>query len=103
MEHQEATFSCQLSKAGASVKWLKNGEELTSGDKYEISSADACCTLKVRDATVDESAEYTVVAGDVSAKATLTVDRECFLFFFVYATAVLMFRLAHVTVTLNIY
>jgi len=88
MEHQEATFSCQLSKAGASVKWLKNGEELTSGDKYEISSADACCTLKVRDATVDESAEYTVVAGDVSAKATLTVDRECFLFFFVYATAV---------------
>lgn len=76
MEHQEATFSCQLNKAGASVKWLKNGEELTNSDKYEISSADACYTLKVRDATVDESAEYTIVSGDVSAAAKLTVDRE---------------------------
>ena len=76
MEHQEATFTCQLNKVGASVKWLKNGQELTASDRYEITSDGAFHTLRMPDATMDEAAEYTIVSGDVSATAKLTVDGE---------------------------
>lgn len=73
-EKQTATLKCELTKENATVKWLKNGKEIAPNDHFEIITDGFQQKLIIHDTTLDDKAEYTCVCGDVSTKATLTIE-----------------------------
>ena len=68
-------MSCELSKPGQQVTWLKDGVELKPDDRCEV-VVDGCVhRLTIRNATLEDEAEYTVkLTDDISTKATLWVE-----------------------------
>lgn len=75
VEGQTVEMSCELSKPGQKVTWLKDGVELQPDDRCEV-VVDGCVhRLTIRSATLEDEAEYTVkLTDDVSSKATLWVE-----------------------------
>jgi len=75
VEGQTTEMSCELSKPGQKVTWLKDGAELQLDDRCEA-VVDGCThRLTIRNATLEDEAEYTVkLTDDVSTKATLWVE-----------------------------
>ena len=75
VEGQTVEMSCELSKPGQKVTWLKDGVELKPDDRCQV-VVDGCVhRLTIRDATLEDEAEYTVKLTDtVSTKATLWVE-----------------------------
>ncbi|XP_077902485.1 immunoglobulin superfamily member 22 isoform X3 [Ictidomys tridecemlineatus] len=76
-ERQTALFEVRLSKKEPNFVWKFNGKELKRDDKYEISvSEDGLThTLKIKDARLSDSGEFSVQAGNLVQKAQLTIDR----------------------------
>ncbi|MBZ3868933.1 Immunoglobulin superfamily member 22 [Sciurus carolinensis] len=76
-ERQMATFEVRLSKKEPNFVWKFNGKELKRDDKYEISvSEDGLThTLKIKDARLSDSGEFSVEAGNLVQKTQLTIDR----------------------------
>ena len=80
MEGEEAMLKCELSKPNAAVQWFRNGEEIVPGEKYEATVTGKTHSLKIQDVCCDDSAEYTVKAGDNSSSCKLKVKgKETFL------------------------
>lgn len=77
-ERQTAVFEIRLSKKVPDFVWKFNGKELKRDDKYEITvSEDGLThTLKIKDARLSDSGEFSAEAGDLVQKAQLTIDRE---------------------------
>ena len=75
VEGQTVEMSCELSKPGQKVTWLKDGVELKPDDRCEV-VVDGCVhRLTIHNATLEDEAEYTVkLTDDVSTKATLWVE-----------------------------
>ena len=74
MAKETAVLSCELSKPGEEVTWLKNNVPLSlSDDRYQIVNQDCTYQLIIPDVTPDDSGEYTVQAGDMQSTAQLTV------------------------------
>ena len=75
VEGQTVEMSCELSKPDQKVTWLKDGVELKPDDRFEV-VVDGCLhRLTIRNATLEDEAEYTVrLTDDVSTKATLWVE-----------------------------
>ena len=70
-EHNEATFSCEVSKPGKPVKWFRNGKEIKP-DKKHVVTADGCKhTLKIKDCDLDDTAEITAKVDDAETEAKL--------------------------------
>uniref|UniRef100_A0A4X2LV19 Immunoglobulin superfamily member 22 n=2 Tax=Vombatus ursinus TaxID=29139 RepID=A0A4X2LV19_VOMUR len=76
-ERQTAVFEIRLSKKVPDCVWKFNGKELKRDDKYEISvSEDGLThTLKIKDARLSDTGEFSVEAGGLVQKALLTIDR----------------------------
>ncbi|XP_051820852.1 immunoglobulin superfamily member 22 [Antechinus flavipes] len=76
-ERQTAVFEIRLSKKVPDFVWKFNGKELKRDDKYEISvSEDGLThTLKIKDARLCDSGEFSAEAGGLVQKAPLTIDR----------------------------
>lgn len=77
MEKEKVTFSCELNRPNVPVKWLKNGQEITPEMGYEVQSDGQKHTLVIPQSKLDDATVYTVVAGDIKADSTLTVDGNC--------------------------
>ena len=75
VEGQTVEMTCELSKPGQTVTWLKDGVELKPDDRCEV-VVDGCVhRLTIRNATLEDEAEYTVkLTDDISTKATLWVE-----------------------------
>ena len=70
------TLECELNKPDVPVKWLRDGKELTPDDRVKFTVDQYLHQLVMTDVTLDDTAKYTCVCGDVSTEATLTVEGE---------------------------
>lgn len=77
-ERQTAVFEIRLSKKVPNFVWKFNGKELKRDEKYEITvSEDGLThTLKIKDARLCDTGEFSAEVGDLVQKAQLTIDRE---------------------------
>ncbi|XP_034500689.1 immunoglobulin superfamily member 22-like [Ailuropoda melanoleuca] len=77
-ERQTAVFEIRLSKKVPNFVWKFNGKELKRDEKYEITvSEDGLThTLKIKDARLCDTGEFSAEVGDLVQKAQLTIDQE---------------------------
>ncbi|NXI37962.1 TITIN protein, partial [Galbula dea] len=74
-ETQEAVFSVELSHPDVKgALWIKNGVELESNDKYEISVKGTVHTLKIKNCVVTDESVYSFKLGKIGANARLHVE-----------------------------
>lgn len=74
-------LECKVSGTSPiSVAWFQDGNEIVSGEKYEISFLDNVCTLKLNALDVTDTGPYTCVAanaaGSDECSAFLTVQGQ---------------------------
>ncbi len=74
LEEDTVEFTCTASKPNKPIKWLKNGKEIKPNDRFEVKTVDCEYKLIIKDAHLDDAAEYTAKIGDATTKAKLTVD-----------------------------
>ena len=75
VEKETINLSCQLSKAGQTVTWLKDGVELTLSDsRYVIENQEFSYSLTVQDCELVDAGQYTLQCGDVSTTAKVAVE-----------------------------
>ncbi|NXX11899.1 TITIN protein, partial [Podargus strigoides] len=74
-EMQEAVFSVELTHPDVKgALWIKNGVELESNDKYEISVKGTVHTLKIKHCVVTDESVYSFKLGKIGANARLHVE-----------------------------
>uniref|UniRef100_A0A3B5RET8 Uncharacterized protein n=1 Tax=Xiphophorus maculatus TaxID=8083 RepID=A0A3B5RET8_XIPMA len=76
VEGHRAEFTCIVSKETFSVKWMKDGNELESGDKYELVSDGKKRSLVIKASELKDEGGYVVVIGETRASADLTVSAK---------------------------
>lgn len=59
-EQQEVVFNCEVNTEGAKAKWFRNEEAIFDSSKYIILQKDLVYTLRIRDARLDDQANYNV-------------------------------------------
>ncbi|XP_042525465.1 obscurin [Dipodomys spectabilis] len=73
---EDAMLSCELSKAGASVRWLKDGKAIRKSQKYDMMSEGARAVLVIRGATLKDSGKYTCETEASKSTASLRVEEK---------------------------
>ncbi|KFP32174.1 Titin, partial [Colius striatus] len=74
-ETQEAVFSVELTHPDVKgALWIKNGVELESNDKYEITVKGTVHTLKIKHCVVTDESVYSFKLGKIGANARLHVE-----------------------------
>ncbi|XP_033623906.1 obscurin isoform X2 [Fukomys damarensis] len=76
MPGEDAVLSCELSRAGAPVRWLKDGKAIRKGQKYDMLSEDTRAVLVVRGASFRDSGEYSCEMGAAKSAARLRVEER---------------------------
>lgn len=76
-EKDTVTLTCELSKPDTPCKWFKNDTEIQPSNHAQISYDGYTQQLVLTDVTVDDTAKYSCVCGDVSTEATLQVQGMC--------------------------
>ena len=70
-------YVLQTGEPQASIQWLKDGQELYPGDKYDMQLSNGVAKLNIRATELLDDGEYRVVAknkvGEFSSDAQLTV------------------------------
>merc|ERR1711902_246728 len=70
---QEVRLTVQLTGA-CDVKWLKDGQEVKSCDKYTFETEGTSRTIIIKNASIEDVAEYTCVAETVKTITELELD-----------------------------
>lgn len=73
-ENDTITLTCELSQPNIPCIWLKNDLEIKPTDHTQISCDGYSQQLVLTDVTVDDTARYCCVCGDVSTEAMLQVE-----------------------------
>uniref|UniRef100_A0ABM5GMQ0 Obscurin isoform X5 n=1 Tax=Pogona vitticeps TaxID=103695 RepID=A0ABM5GMQ0_9SAUR len=73
VEGATATLRCEMTKAGAEVKWRKGSQILKPSDKYRMKQEGAVAELLIRDLQVEDTGDYACLCGDQKTTAALTV------------------------------
>ncbi|XP_062308204.1 obscurin [Osmerus eperlanus] len=73
-EGDSITLNCELSKPAPSVEWRRGEEVLRSGEKYQMRKKDQLLELKITDANLEDSGEYTCVCGEQRTTASVIVN-----------------------------
>ena len=70
---------CEVNKPNIPAMWLKDGEQITVADGYNI-SVDGCRhILSIPIAELDDDADYTIMIGELESNTTLFVEGKIFL------------------------
>ncbi|XP_051566120.1 obscurin-like protein 1 [Myxocyprinus asiaticus] len=80
MEGEDATFKCVVSPEDAKLAWFRNGEPISSNEKFNISSHGLCHVLHINNCQVSDSCKLTAEAEGVLSKAILQVQETQVLF-----------------------
>ncbi|KAL6089773.1 hypothetical protein STEG23_015653, partial [Scotinomys teguina] len=73
---EQVTLSCELSRAGTSVRWLKDGKAIRKSQKYDLLSEGTRAVLVVRKASLKDSGEYTCETEASRSIARLLVEEK---------------------------
>ena len=74
MADESVTLSCELSKPGQEVTWLKNNVPLSLGDGcFEGVNKDYSYQLHIAKVTLEDAGEYQIQVGDLECAAQLSV------------------------------
>lgn len=73
-ESGTATLQCELSKAGSSVEWRKDGKVLKPNGKYRMRQEGRFAELVIQDLDLTDAGSYTCVCEDQKTTATLRVN-----------------------------
>ncbi|KAI8485777.1 hypothetical protein Bbelb_364870 [Branchiostoma belcheri] len=79
MEHQTATFCCELTRDDVEVHWYKNGQRIEAGLRYQIRQERRVASLVLVDVqTEEQGTQFTAQAGPDGpvSTATLFVEME---------------------------
>ncbi|KAG2467001.1 TITIN protein, partial [Polypterus senegalus] len=74
IEKKKATFECELSEPNVSVQWMKDGQELETGDRYKFVTEKFVHRLIIPTVRISDAGEYSVVAGGNLSTAHLYVE-----------------------------
>lgn len=75
-EEETIVFTCEINKSGCSAVWKKEGRPLPSEPRFEIKVQGGKHSLTIRDVTLDDEADYTVIIDDATSTGGLFVDEE---------------------------
>ncbi|MEQ2222441.1 hypothetical protein ILYODFUR_026475, partial [Ilyodon furcidens] len=73
-EKKTISFSCKTNRPNATVKWMKAGEEITFSKRIVYRVDKEKHVLTIKDCTLADEGEYTVVAGQDKATAELIIS-----------------------------
>ena len=74
VEAQPFTFTCQVSKPNAKARWLRDGQEVTPADGYEITVDGQMHTLAKEEAVLEDKGKFTAIFEGKSTAANLAVS-----------------------------
>lgn len=72
---EKATFEVELTKGDALVRWFKNGEEIQFSDHVQLRIDGKKQKLKIYDAELSDTGEYSCIVGDQVSTGSLTVEK----------------------------
>ncbi|PWA20807.1 hypothetical protein CCH79_00007110, partial [Gambusia affinis] len=72
-EENNVTLSCELSKPGLAVEWMKGKEVLKSDFKYQIKNRNSIMELTIKNTQLEDSGLYSCMCGDVKTTAHVTI------------------------------
>ncbi|XP_032427406.1 obscurin isoform X11 [Xiphophorus hellerii] len=72
-EENSVTLSCELSKPGLAVEWMKGKELLKSDFKYQIKNRNSIMELTIKNTQLEDSGLYSCMCGDVKTTAHVTI------------------------------
>ncbi|XP_054875781.1 obscurin [Poeciliopsis prolifica] len=72
-EENSVTLSCELSKPGLAVEWMKGKELLKSDFKYQIKNRSSIMELTIKNSQLEDSGLYSCMCGDVKTTAHVTI------------------------------
>ena len=64
---------CELNRANAQVKWLRDGAEITPSRKFDMIKRKTTCTLVIADITKEDGALYVCDCGDEQTQSQVSV------------------------------
>ena len=70
----DVTLECEVSKESARAQWLKDGHEMYSDRKYDISASGYTHRLTIRDVESKDVADYAIVIKGHRSVGRLTVE-----------------------------
>lgn len=65
---------CEVNKPNVPAMWLKDGEQITVADGYEIIMDGCRHILRIPSCELEDDAEYTVMVGDLESITSLFVE-----------------------------
>lgn len=68
------TFTCELSKPGVKISWLKDGFKVSEEDGFKVKVDGKVHTLTKDSATLKDAGKYMVVFEDKKSSANLGVE-----------------------------
>ncbi len=74
MEDETVTFTCEVTKPGGKVVWLRDGQEIVPSKKYETIQDGVTLKLVISDAKRDDQSDYTCRYEEDTTSATLVVE-----------------------------
>ncbi|XP_016301136.1 obscurin-like protein 1 isoform X3 [Sinocyclocheilus anshuiensis] len=80
MEGEDTTFKCVVSPEDAKLAWFRNGQPISSNEKFNISSNGLCHMLHITNCQVSDSCKLTAEAEGVISRAILQVQEAQVLF-----------------------
>ncbi|XP_067300486.1 obscurin isoform X2 [Pseudorasbora parva] len=80
MEGEDATFKCVVSPEDVKLAWFRNGQPVSSNDKFNISSNGLCHMLHINNCQVSDCCKLTAKAEGVISRAILQVQEAQVLF-----------------------
>uniref|UniRef100_A0A8D2AW48 non-specific serine/threonine protein kinase n=1 Tax=Sciurus vulgaris TaxID=55149 RepID=A0A8D2AW48_SCIVU len=73
---EDVVLSCELSRAGTPVRWLKDGKAIRKSQKYDLLREGTRAGLVVRAASLKDSGEYTCETDASRSTARLRVEEK---------------------------
>ncbi|XP_035804053.2 obscurin isoform X3 [Amphiprion ocellaris] len=70
---EDAELSCEITKPGVTIRWLKNGHLIRESPKYQMSVEKNLARLLIKNSTIRDSGEYCCEAEGVASRAKLEI------------------------------